>query len=193
VTFSWVCWGLPYGGLLRTCEGSSRSSESSCGCSSMLGATASSCPWASSSGCLPRPGRTSLTCARLGPPSSRELSCPSAVLHTLRPLPSDSEEPDFGSDGTTRLCSFRPHGLSPPRRLSPQRAPGSLHPEPALGFVAFLRRSCAPKSSCCTRPRDAHTPRRRPLISSRSASLRLVPSCRFCPPKRTRDFRALLH
>jgi hypothetical protein len=82
--------------------------------------------------------------------------------------------------GTTRHCSFHPRGLSPPRRLSPHRA--SEHVAARAGHG--VRRVSAPldrlrRASRCTRPRDAHTPRRSPLISSRSASLRPLPSCRF--------------
>jgi hypothetical protein len=111
---------------------------------------------------------------------------PSAVRPHARPLPESSEEPAFGSMATNHRLAFRPRGSSPPRRFAPrERLRVCCTPLPALGFVAFRGRP----SGRCSRgspagggsvPRDAvRTLRRVPLVNSRAASLRPLPSCRY--------------
>jgi len=74
---------------------------------------------------------------------------------------------------------------------------GLLHPATGQGFAAFCacRLPGRPKalgSSGCP-PRDAvHTLRRVPLASSRTASLRPLPSCRYCPARRSRRPRPVV-
>jgi len=110
---------------------------------------------------------------------------PSAVQPFARPLPVGSEEPAFGPAATSRRLSFRPRGFSPPRRLAPRRRSRvCCAPLPAWGFVAFPGRPtgwCSRKSppDGGAVPRDAvRTLRRVPLVNSRAASLRPLPSCR---------------
>jgi len=83
----------------------------------------------------------------------------------------------------TRDVTFRPRGFSPPRRLAPHR-PSRVccAPLPVMGFDAFHhRRRSAPEGPSRLRrdPRAASTPRRIPLVSSRTASPRPLPSWRY--------------
>jgi hypothetical protein len=81
---------------------------------------------------------------------------------------------------------FRPRGFSPPRRFAPHTGLGSIAPRNRMEFVAFL--DSAPLNHPAEadrlvvdgpRPRNVfHTPQRIPLASSRTASLRPLPSCR---------------
>jgi hypothetical protein len=92
--------------------------------------------------------------------------------------------------------AFRPRGFSPPRRLSPRRSLGHFAARCRKGFAAFpdapapawpsASSSLANKDPRSGRrsgnvvPRNAaHTLRSIPLASSRTASLRPLPSCRF--------------
>jgi len=73
---------------------------------------------------------------------------------------------------------------------------GLLHPATSQGFAAFhVRRPAPPEGgSVGTDPRDAsHTLRRVPLASSRTASLRPLPSCRYRPVRRRRSGRGRFH
>jgi hypothetical protein len=110
---------------------------------------------------------------------------PSAVHPFACPLPVSSEEPAFGPAATNRRLSFRPRGSSPPRRFTPrERLRVCCAPLPAWGFVAFpgrptgrCSRGSPPDGAAVSR--DAvHTLRRIPLVNSRAASLRPLPSCR---------------
>jgi hypothetical protein len=96
---------------------------------------------------------------------------------------------------------FRPRGFSPPRRFAPLWAPGMLHPGADRVRCVSRPHPRAPASE--TRrpgssrherwlghervvtavPRNAvRTLRSIPLVSSRTASLRPLPSCRCRPP-----------
>lgn len=101
----------------------------------------------------------------------------------------------FGSGIPSPDVSFRPRGLSPPRRLSPHPGPRvCCTPLPALRFVAFppVHPTIAPGRGPMHRgdgirlSRDAVTLRRVSSPGSRTASLRSLPSCRF-PPHPVKD------
>ena len=92
---------------------------------------------------------------------------------------------------------FRPRGFSPPRRFAPHRGRGFVAPRSRpWGSSRFqpprvprLQPDRDPGGSWDPRvlPRDAvRTLRRVPLVSSRTASLRPLPSCRCRVPERPR-------
>ena len=94
------------------------------------------------------------------------------------------------ADVATRRLSFRPRGFAPPRRFSPRGSHGSVAPRNRSRVRCV---SCLPPFHSARRrcgrvgfnPRNAvHTLRRFPLASSRTASLRPLPSCRYRPARR---------
>ena len=92
------------------------------------------------------------------------------------------------SDGATRQFAFRPRGFTPPRRFTPHNgARVYCTPQPAGGSPRFwscrLQRRPRATEVGGDLPRDAvHTLRRVPLVSSRTASLRPLPSCCYRSP-----------
>jgi len=133
----------------------------------------------------------------LGDPSSREihsyLVCPPADVPPMRPLP--GAEAPFGSTVPTvesRSAFVVSHHHDGFLRT---RVTGLLHPATGQGFAAFRasQPQCNPKATLDTvgSPREAfHTLRRVPLVCSRTASLRPLPSCRFRPPPGTPTSRS---
>jgi hypothetical protein len=101
-----------------------------------------------------------------------------------RPLPG-AQGPLRSDDSTARsrsafVVSHHHDGLLH------SKATGLLHPATGQGFDAFPasqpQRSPKAALEAVGIPRDAvHTLRRVPLASSRTASLRPLPSCRYCP------------
>jgi hypothetical protein len=88
--------------------------------------------------------------------------------------------------GTTRQLPFHPRGLSPPRRFAPCDSCKFVAPccqswgSPRFPVPAPVTPESAPATWPV--PRDAvHTLQRFSLISSRTASLRPLPSCRWSP------------
>jgi hypothetical protein len=120
------------------------------------------------------------------PPSAEESFLPRA-LSPLRRSPHGASTPDclrrdrLRQRGTTRHCLFRPRGLSPPRRLTPHRASEHVAARAGHGVHRVSVQPRPPKRTRCL-TRDAHTPRRRPLFGSRSASLRPVALLPFLSP-----------
>ena len=133
----------------------------------------------------------------LGDPSSREIHskpvCPPAGTPQVRPLP--GAEAPFGSTvppAESRSAFVVSHHHDGFLRT---RVTGLLHPATGQGFAAFrasqLQR--CPKATLDTvgSPREAfHTLRRVPLVCSRTASLRPLPSCRYRPPPGTPTSRS---
>jgi hypothetical protein len=115
-------------------------------------------------------------------PSRRHTSCASTPR----------SRSSLRTDAAKRRFVFRPRGFAPPQRFAPRWSYGSVAPR---NRPRVRRVSCVPPphdarrrlgSTGCS-PRDAvHTLRRFPLISSRSASLRPLPSCRYRPARRGR-------
>jgi len=105
-----------------------------------------------------------------------------------RPLP--RRERLIGSPLPHVDFMFRPRGFSPPRRFAPVAAPGVLQPDRSWGLLCFrLHTPPAGKPAADygdPPPSTIHTPRRIPLDSSRTASLRPLPSCRYRRPSATR-------
>jgi hypothetical protein len=94
------------------------------------------------------------------------------------------------TDAAKRQFTFRPRGFAPPQRFAPHWSYGSVAPRNRPRVRRVL---CAPphpgarklRGSTGCSPRDAvHTLRRFPLASSRTASLRPLPSCRYRPARR---------
>jgi len=122
-------------------------------------------------------------------PSSLEIRskpvCPSADIPAARPLP--GAEAPFGltvPPARSRSAFVVSHHLDGLLRTT---ATGLLHPATGRGFAAFhaSRSQSCPKTALvsASTPRDAvHTLRRLSLASSRSASLRSLPSCRYRAP-----------
>jgi hypothetical protein len=94
------------------------------------------------------------------------------------------------TDAAKRRFMFRSRGFTPPQRFTPRESYGSVAPR---NRPRVRRVSCVPPphhpevGKRRDNPRDAvHTLRRFPLISSRTASLRPLPSCRYRPARRGR-------
>jgi hypothetical protein len=88
-------------------------------------------------------------------------------------------------DAATRRISFRPRGFAPPRRLAPSRCRGLVasHCQPGVRRVSDPPRQTIETAwSMRAFPPAHHTPRRIPLISSRTASPQPLPSCRYAAP-----------
>jgi hypothetical protein len=119
------------------------------------------------------------------PPLMGFVVCPSADMPSARQLreaeasvgptvPPASRVPPSWFCTTSTVCSA-------------QRVAGLLHPAASQGFAAFrvcrLQRRPRATRGGLNSPRDAvHTLRRVSLVSSRTASLRPLPSWRYCPP-----------
>ena len=91
---------------------------------------------------------------------------------------------------STRQLSFRPRGFAPPRRFTPHQGCGFVAPRCRSEVrrvsgrerpTIASSRSSVHRGTAERLPRDAvRTLRRVPLVSSRVASLRPLPSCRCC-------------
>jgi hypothetical protein len=119
-------------------------------------------------------------------PSRRHTSCASTP----------GSRGSLRTDAAKRRFAFRPRGFAPPQRFAPRWSYGSVAPRnrPRVRRVLRLppchdaRRR---RGSTGCPPRDAvHTLRRFPLASSRTASLRPLPSCRYRPARRGRPAEA---
>jgi len=135
----------------------------------------------------------------LGDSSSRGVCskpvCPPADMPLARPLP--GTEAPFGptelpaESRSAYVVSHHHDGLLH------AKVTGLLHPATGQGFAAF-RASRAQRHQKATQelaatPRDAvHTLRRLSLASSRTASLRPLPSCRYRPPPDTPPRRGVM-
>jgi hypothetical protein len=98
----------------------------------------------------------------------------SSPLHRhapLRPLPARCRHRAFGPWHTMPGVLFRPRGFAPPRRFSPLGVAGLLHPAANRG-VRRVSGSCPLFPGCTSLPRAVPTPRRIPLIHSRTVSPR---------------------
>jgi hypothetical protein len=109
--------------------------------------------------------------------------------HTFRASTPRSRSP-LRTDVARRRFTFRPRGFTPPQRFPPRESYGSVAPR---NRSRVRRVSCVPPphhpkvGKRRDNPRDAvHTLRRFPLISSRTASLRPLPSCRYRPARHGR-------
>jgi len=109
-------------------------------------------------------------------------------LHAPLPLPADPSTPGglrpLRSDGATHRILFHPRGFSPPRRFAPCRCCGFVAPRCRFWGSSRFPVPVPPSLGCGYEPsvsRVAVSLRRVPLVSSRSASLRSLPSCRFRP------------
>jgi hypothetical protein len=109
--------------------------------------------------------------------------------HTFRVSTPGSRGP-LRTDVAKRRFMFRPRGFAPPQRFSPRESYGSVAPRnrPRVRRVSCVPPPHRPKTGKRRdNSRDAvHTLRRFPLISSRTASLRPLPSCRYRPARRGR-------
>jgi hypothetical protein len=119
-------------------------------------------------------------------PSRRHTSCASTP----------GSRGSLRTDVAKRRFTFRPRGFAPPQRFAPHWSYGSVAPR---NRPRVRRVSCLPPPHAARRrlgstgcsPRDAvHTLRRVPLASSRTASLRPLPSCRYRPARRGRPAEA---
>jgi hypothetical protein len=107
--------------------------------------------------------------------------------HTFRVSTPGSRGP-LRTDVAKRRFMFRPRGFTPPQRFPPRESYGSVAPRnrPRVRRVSCVPPPHRPKAGKRRdNPRDAvHTLRRFSLISSRTASLRPLPSCRYRPARR---------
>jgi hypothetical protein len=94
------------------------------------------------------------------------------------------------TDAARRRFTFRPRGFTPPQRFPPRESYGSVAPRnrPRVRHVSCVPPPHHPKmGKRRDNSRDAvHTLRRFSLISSRTASLRPLPSYRYHPARHDR-------
>jgi len=112
--------------------------------------------------------------------------CPSADDQIRRPLPAvPSKRRCLRPVAATRQVAFRPRGFAPPRRFAPAHPCGLVASrcQPGVRCVSPATRPGPAEAEPARRPRDprnaVHTPRRIPLVCSRTASPRPLPSCRY--------------
>jgi hypothetical protein len=135
---------------------------------------------------------------RAGPDSRRSLLSWDSLLGPLHRHARRASTPGSRSslwpDAATRQVPFRPRGFSPPRRFPPRGGCGSVAPRCrswssprfALVITSARRRpeAVTERGKTTNGPRDAvHTLRRLPLVNSRCASRRPLPSCRYHPAR----------
>jgi len=110
---------------------------------------------------------------------------PSAVRFNARPLPDCRNSPS--GLGCKTKTAFRSRGFSPPQRFAPHNESGCVATRADHG-VHCVSSGCWPELARTSAPfpQCEGTPWRIPLVSSSSASLRPVPSCRYyttCVPQ----------
>jgi hypothetical protein len=112
------------------------------------------------------------------------LKSPSVVPLIVRPLPGCRNNPS--NLGCKAKIAFRSRGFSPPQRFAPlNQVRVYCNPSRPWGSLRFQIPSTWTSQVLRNFPRNASTPRRIPLVSSSTASLRPFPSCCYYTTSRS--------